>query len=81
MSSLLQQILSQVDQLTPAEQMQVIGHLMTQLQNRAVITEKPRKSWQDLEGTAPNLLSGEDAQEWVNRQRDEWDEREQQLRA
>ncbi len=80
MSSLLQQILSQVGQLAPAEQMQLVGHLMTQLQNRAAIAEKPRRSWQDLEGAAPNLLGGEDAQEWVDRQRDEWDEREQ-LRA
>ncbi len=76
MSSILQEILIRVDQLTPVEQMQLIGHLMTQIQNRAVITEKPKLSWQDLEGAAPNLLSGEDAQEWVNRHRDEWDERE-----
>ena len=81
MSSLLQQILSQVDQLTPEEQMQVIGHLTTQIQTRAVITAKPRRSWQDLEGAAPNLLGGEDAQAWVNRQREEWDDREQSLRA
>ncbi|HEY9619823.1 MAG TPA: hypothetical protein V6C78_05610 [Crinalium sp.] len=81
MSSLLQQILNQVDQLTPEEQMQVIGHLMTQIQTRAVVTSKPSRSWQDLEGIAPNLLGGEDAQAWVNRQRDEWDDREQSLRA
>lgn len=53
---------------------------MSQIQNRAVITSKPRRSWQDLEGVAPNLLSGEDAQAWANRQRDEWDDR-QSLRA
>ncbi len=76
MSSLLQQILSQIDKLTPQEQMQVVGHLINQLQNRAAIVEKPRRSWHDLEGAVPNLLGGEDAQEWVNRLRDEWDERE-----
>lgn len=75
MSSLLQQILSQVDQLTPEEQMQVIGHLTTQIQTHAVITSKPKRSWQNLEGVVPNLLNGEDAQTWVNRQRDEWDDR------
>lgn len=75
MNSLLQQILSQIDKLTPQEQMQVVGHLINQLQNRAAIVE-PRRSWHDLEGAVPNLLGGEDAQEWVNRLRDEWDERE-----
>ena len=75
MSSLLQQILSQVDQLNPEEQMQVIGYLITQIQNRAVITSKPRRSWQDLEGVAPDLIGGKDAQAWVNCQRDEWDAR------
>ena len=80
MSSLLQQILSQIDQLTPQEQMQVVGHLMNQLQNRSVITEKLRRSWHDLEGAVPNLLGGEDAQEWVNQLRDEWDERDLRLR-
>jgi len=44
MSSLLQQILNQVDQLTPEEQMQVMGHLMIQIQTRAVITSKPSRS-------------------------------------
>ncbi len=75
MDSLLQQILSQIDKLTPQEQMQVVGHLINQLQNRAAIME-PRRSWHDLEGAVPNLLGGEDAQEWVNRLRDEWDERD-----
>lgn len=79
MSVLLQQILNELDQLTPEEQWQVIGHLMSQLQHRAVVTAKPTKSWQEVEGDAPNLLGGVDAQEYINSLRDEWDEREQQL--
>jgi hypothetical protein len=42
---------------------------------------RKRKSWRDLAGIAPNLLNGEDAQEWVNRERDEWSQREEQILA
>ena len=79
MSPSLQQLINELDQLAPEEQWQVIGHLMSQLQQRAVVTAKPRKSWQEVEGVAPDLLKGVDAQEYVNSLRDEWDEREQQL--
>jgi hypothetical protein len=80
MSPSLQQLINELEQLAPEEQWQVIGHLMSQLQHRAVVTAKPRKSWQEVEGVAPNLLGGVDAQEYVNSLRNEWDEREQQLR-
>ena len=43
---------------------------MSQLQQRAIVTAKPRKSWQEVEGVAPNLLGGVDAQEYVNSLRD-----------
>lgn len=79
MSSSLQKLLNELDQLTPEEQWQVMGHLMNQLQYRAVVTPKPKKSWQQLEGIFPNFSEGADAQDLVNRLRDEWDEREQQL--
>ncbi len=77
----LQQVLSELDRLTPEEQWQVIGHLMNQLQHRAVMTAKPERVWQELEGVAPNLMAGVDAQNFVNSLRDEWDEREQQLKS
>ena len=80
MSALLQQVLKEINQLTPEEQWQVMGHLMNQLQHRAVVSAKLTKSWQEVEGVAPNLLGGVDAQDFVNSLRDEWDEREQQLR-
>ncbi len=71
MSPSLQQLINELDQLAPEEQWQVIGHLMNQLQHRAVVTAKPRKSWQEVEGVAPDLLKGVDAQEYVNSLRDE----------
>ena len=76
----LQKVLSELDRLTPEEQWQVMGHLMSQLQQRAVMTTKPERVWQELEGVAPDLLAGVDAQDFVNSLRDEWDEREQQLK-
>lgn len=40
-----------------------------------------RHDWMSIRGTAPNLLDGEDAQEWVSRTRREGDEhRERQWR-
>ncbi|WP_044204330.1 hypothetical protein [Coleofasciculus chthonoplastes] len=35
-----------------------------------------RRPLQDFRGIAPNLLAGQDAQEWVSQMRDEWEERE-----
>jgi hypothetical protein len=80
MSLLLQHLLNELDQLAPEEQWQVMGYLMTQLQHRAVVSTKPRRSWQEIEGITPNLLGDVDAQDFVASLRDEWDEREQKLR-
>jgi hypothetical protein len=80
MSPLLHKVLNELDQLTPDEQLQVMGHLANRLRNRVVMTEKQKRSWQELEGVAPNLMKGADAQVFVNQLRDEWDERENQLR-
>lgn len=40
MSPSLQQLINELDQLAPEEQWQVMGHLMSQLQHRAVIVAK-----------------------------------------
>jgi hypothetical protein len=80
MSSHLREILYELEQLTTDEQLQVMEHLANRLRNRVVMTEKPKRSWQELEGVAPNLMKGADAQVFVNQLRDEWDEREKQLR-
>jgi reverse gyrase len=75
---LLGQTLCYHQQLSSTEQIQVIEHITVNLQE-VVITTQPRKSksWRDLAGIAPNLLSGEDAQAWVNRERNEWSQREE----
>lgn len=79
MSPLLQQVLHEIEQLTPEEQLEVISYATEQLKQRAVTQAKTKRSWRELRGIAPNLLNGQDAQEWVNQLRSEWDEREKQI--
>lgn len=72
MSLQLQQVLAEIDLLSSTEQTQVVEHITVNL-TELVPTIQPRKSksWRDLAGIAPNLLNGEDAQAWVNRERNE----------
>jgi|GEM_PF-4193490 len=39
-----------------------------------VVTPKPKHKVTNFYGIAANLLEGQDAQEWVNHMRDEWEE-------
>lgn len=78
MSELLQELLKQAEQLSTEEQVQLIEHLA----NRVKIQQQnqPKRKISDFYGIAPNLLGGQDAQEWVNELRQEWQEREDSLR-
>jgi hypothetical protein len=80
MTPQLQQVLIDIDRLSSAEQIQVIEHI-TAKQEEVVSTtsSKQTKSWRDLAGTAPNLLNGEDAQAWVNKERNEWSQWEEKI--
>ncbi|GAB4292715.1 MAG: hypothetical protein Fur0025_28550 [Oscillatoriaceae cyanobacterium] len=71
MSPLLAQVLREIEQLSPEEQLQVISHATEQLKRRTLNQHNPKRSWQELRGIAPNLLNGQDAQEWVNELRKE----------
>jgi hypothetical protein len=80
MSPQLQQVLIHIDRLSSAEQIQVIEHINAK--NPGLVSTTPAKkskSWRDLAGIAPNLLDGEDAQEWVNRERNEWSQWEEKI--
>lgn len=79
MSPLLQQVLQEIEQLSLEEQFEVLNHTTEQLKRRTVTQNKPKRSWRELRGIAPNLLEGQDAQEWVNQLRSEWDEREKRI--
>ena len=80
MSPQLQQILIDIDRLSSTEQIQVIEHITAKLREVVSMTpSKQTKSWRDLAGIAPDLLNGEDAQEWVNRERNEWSQWEENI--
>jgi hypothetical protein len=71
MSPLLQQVLQEIEQLTIAEQLEVISYATEQLKQQTVAQTKPKRKWLDLAGTAPYPMMGEDAQAWVTRTRRE----------
>jgi uncharacterized protein YbcC (UPF0753/DUF2309 family) len=79
MSPLLQQVLQEIEQLTIEEQLEVISHATKQLKRQMLTQSKSQRSWRELRGIAPNLLDGQDAQEWVNQLRSEWGEREKRI--
>jgi hypothetical protein len=83
MSPQLQQVLSDIDRLSPADRMQVITHAIESI--KEYVPTEPVKSvrkWSDLKGMVKAPLMGEDAQSWVSRTRQQGDEhRESLLRA
>jgi len=79
MSLLVEQVLSEIEQLTLVEQMEVLEHLVQQMKQSVqgvTVNKKPKRKLSEFRGIAPNLLEGMDAQEWVNQLRSEWDDRE-----
>ena len=76
MSSNLQIILQQAEQLTPEEKLELIQQVAEGLKSDRVTTLQPKRSWRELRGINSNVLEGKDAQVWVNELRSEWDERE-----
>ena len=72
------QILRDAEHLSPEEQRELVEVLLQRLRVRDLPEgEAPR--FEDLAGTAPYPLCGEDAQEYITRMRAEWDEREERL--
>jgi hypothetical protein len=80
MSLLLEQVLSDVDRLAPDERQQLMEHLVAQTNTPIVAPSKTKRKLSDFYGIAPKLLSDVDAQEWVNQSRQEWSDREENLR-
>jgi hypothetical protein len=78
MSLSLEKILSEIEQLTPENQLIVMGHLVEQIKKH-INQIQPKRTWSDLKGMAPYPLLGEDAQEWVSRTRQEGDEHRERL--
>ena len=78
MSPSLEKILSEIEQLTPEEQLTVMGHLVERIKKH-INQAQPKRTWSDLKGMAPYPLLGEDAQGWVSRTRQEGDEHRERL--
>jgi hypothetical protein len=69
-----------VRKLSVPDRLRLIERIVHDLSTDAPGSESgERYDWMALEGIAPNLLAGEDAQDWVSRTRQEADDhREQQ---
>lgn len=73
-SSSLNKIMKILPQLTQMERLELIAYIAQQAQETAVAEPSANYQWQDVAGAAPDLLAGQDAQEWVNQVRtNEWD--------
>ncbi|MBR8839610.1 MAG: hypothetical protein DSM106950_37825 [Stigonema ocellatum SAG 48.90 = DSM 106950] len=78
MSPSLEKILSEIEQLTPEEQLTVMGHLVERMKKH-ITQAQPKRKWSDLKGMASYPLLGEDAQKWVSRTRRFPDEHRERL--
>ena len=65
-----QDIRSQVEDLTPDEQLRLLEDLPVLVRRRMAPT--PKHSIMELEGLGKALWQGIDAQEYVNQERDSW---------
>jgi hypothetical protein len=78
-SNAVQELARQAEQLSVSEQIELAMWLMQNV--RAAAIDSPRSSWTEVAGIAPYPLTGEDAQAWVSRTREEGERsREQQSR-
>jgi hypothetical protein len=78
----LDQLATLATQLSPADRLKLVERIVHDLAAfPAVSALTAHYDWMSVRGIAPNLLDGEDAQEWVSRTRREGDEqRERQWR-
>ena len=67
------EVLEAAKRLSPEDQLRFIERLKASLRAQQGTSEK-RPRWEDLAGTAPYPLCGEDARAWVSRTRAESDE-------
>jgi archaellum component FlaC len=66
--------------LSREEQLKLIQQLTEQVSTESETPAKPKRTVNEFYGVAPDLLSGIDAQVWVDQLRSEWDERESMFR-
>lgn len=66
------EVRSQVENLTPDEQMRLLEELAGLIRQRAMLTPKPKRSILELRGLGKEIWNGVDAQEYVNQERASW---------
>lgn len=64
----LAEVLHIIPRLTQSEKLELIAHLALQ-----TAVTSPAYYWREIAGIAPDLLRGQDAQEWINQIRQEWE--------
>ncbi len=69
-ASTLGKIEKEIERLSPKEQLKLVEKLTHQLRKSGIKVKKER-DWKDLYGLGKGLWKGEDAQEYVNRLREE----------
>jgi hypothetical protein len=69
-----ERVLKEAESLARQDQLLLVERLIARL-GASERAAKPRVRWEDLAGSAPYPLCGEDAQQWVTRTRQESDER------
>lgn len=73
---LLDLLTKQSEQLTADEQLTLAMRLIDRFRQGTHAEQKVQKlKWRDLQGSLPRPVTGEDAQAWVTRTRQEGDER------
>jgi hypothetical protein len=68
-----ERILKEAEALVRQEQLLLVERLIARLR-ASEASAGPRPRWEDLAGSAPYPLCGEDAQAWVSRTRQECDD-------
>lgn len=75
-AQLLDLLTERSEQLTVDEQLMLAMRLIARVRQGASSQPKaPQRKWRDLQGAFSHPLTGEDAQAWVPRTRQEGDER------
>lgn len=68
----LEKITKEIEELTPQEQLKLVESLVHRLRKiGAGVAEKKSLDWNQLYGLGKGIWEGEDAQEYVNRLREE----------
>lgn len=70
-SSPLNEILQTVPRLSHDEMLELIAYLAQQVRQKEEAQEI--YYWRDIAGIDPDLMGGQNAQEWINQVRQEWE--------